>query len=96
MTSSSLSDTWYVSQLQMIVATLKISMEWRNRCTGGTEKVWFWEAGLGSGLGRRLKVELVGREVTSLTDGGTQLKKQRDDAMLEIMVLRGEAENLHR
>ncbi len=33
-----LSDSWYVSQLQTMVATLKIPMERRNRRTGRTEK----------------------------------------------------------
>lgn len=33
-----LSDTWYVSQLQRMVATLKISLERRNKQTGRTEK----------------------------------------------------------
>ncbi|EFH6680217.1 tyrosine-type recombinase/integrase [Escherichia coli] len=38
-----LSDTWYVSQLQTMVATLRIPMEWRNRRTGRTEKARIWE-----------------------------------------------------
>ena len=38
-----LSDSWYVSQLQTMVATLKIPMERRNRRTGRTEKVRIWE-----------------------------------------------------
>lgn len=38
-----LSDTWYVSQLQTMVATLKIPMERRNRRTGRTEKARIWE-----------------------------------------------------
>ncbi|HGC4275961.1 TPA: tyrosine-type recombinase/integrase, partial [Escherichia coli] len=33
-----LSDAWYVSQLQTMVATLKIPMERRNKRTGRTEK----------------------------------------------------------
>ena len=39
-----LSDTWYVSQLQTMVATLKIPMERRNKRTGRTEKARIWEA----------------------------------------------------
>lgn len=38
-----LSDSWYVSQLQTMVATLKIPMERRNRRTGRTEKARIWE-----------------------------------------------------
>ncbi|MGC6542304.1 phage integrase family protein, partial [Escherichia coli] len=38
-----LSDTWYVSQLQTMVATLKIPMERRNKRTGRTEKARIWE-----------------------------------------------------
>ncbi|EOJ4722337.1 tyrosine-type recombinase/integrase, partial [Escherichia coli] len=38
-----LSDSWYVSQLQTIVATLKIPMERRNKRTGRTEKARIWE-----------------------------------------------------
>ncbi|EMX1816407.1 phage integrase family protein [Escherichia coli] len=38
-----LSDSWYVSQLQTMVATLKIPMERRNKRTGRTEKVRIWE-----------------------------------------------------
>ncbi|EGK5065329.1 tyrosine-type recombinase/integrase [Salmonella enterica] len=38
-----LSDTWYVSQLQTMVATLKIPMERRNKRTGRTEKAQIWE-----------------------------------------------------
>ena len=34
---------WYVSQLQMMVATLKIPMERRNKRTGRTEKARIWE-----------------------------------------------------
>ncbi len=37
-----LSDSWYVSQLQTMVATLKIPMERRNKRTGRTEKVRTW------------------------------------------------------
>ncbi|EBC7388816.1 phage integrase family protein, partial [Salmonella enterica] len=38
-----LSDRQYVSQLQMMVATLKIPLERRNRRTGKTEKARVWE-----------------------------------------------------
>ncbi|HAK5802695.1 TPA: phage integrase family protein [Salmonella enterica] len=38
-----LSDNQYVSQLQMMVATLKIPLERRNRRTGRTEKARIWE-----------------------------------------------------
>lgn len=38
-----LSDTQYVSQLQMMVATLKIPLERRNKRTGRTEKARIWE-----------------------------------------------------
>ncbi|KAF1366623.1 site-specific integrase [Yokenella regensburgei] len=38
-----LSDTQYVSQLEMMVATLKIPLERRNRRTGRTEKARIWE-----------------------------------------------------
>ncbi|TNK19019.1 phage integrase family protein [Escherichia coli] len=38
-----LSDTWYVSQLQTMVATLKIPLERRNKRTGRTEKARIWE-----------------------------------------------------
>lgn len=38
-----LSDTWYVSQLQTMVATLKIPMERHNKRTGRTEKARIWE-----------------------------------------------------
>ncbi|CAK0677977.1 site-specific integrase [Escherichia coli] len=38
-----LSDAWYVSQLQTMVATLKIPMERRNKRTGRTEKARIWE-----------------------------------------------------
>ena len=38
-----LSDSWYVSQLQTMVATLKIPMERRNKRTGRTEKARIWE-----------------------------------------------------
>ncbi|EEV9325399.1 phage integrase family protein [Escherichia coli] len=38
-----LSDSWYVSQLQTMVATLKIPMERRNKRTGRTEKARLWE-----------------------------------------------------
>ncbi|ECY4825244.1 phage integrase family protein, partial [Salmonella enterica subsp. enterica serovar Urbana] len=38
-----LSDNQYVSELQMMVATLKIPLERRNRRTGRTEKARFWE-----------------------------------------------------
>ncbi|ELO4939506.1 tyrosine-type recombinase/integrase [Escherichia coli] len=38
-----LSDSWYVSQLQTMVATLKILMERRNKRTGRTEKARIWE-----------------------------------------------------
>ncbi len=38
-----LSDNQYVSQLQMMVATLKIPLERRNRRTGRTEKARLWE-----------------------------------------------------
>ncbi|MBW6101590.1 tyrosine-type recombinase/integrase [Escherichia coli] len=34
---------WYVSQLQTMVATLKIPMERRNKRTGRTEKARIWE-----------------------------------------------------
>ncbi len=38
-----LSDHWYVSQLQMMVAILKIPLERRNKRTGRTEKARIWE-----------------------------------------------------
>ncbi|EHI0838853.1 TPA: phage integrase family protein [Escherichia coli] len=38
-----LSDAWYVSQLQTMVATLKIPLERRNKRTGRTEKAHLWE-----------------------------------------------------
>lgn len=38
-----LSDHAYVSQLEMMVATLKIPLERRNKRTGGTEKARIWE-----------------------------------------------------
>ncbi|EEG1844076.1 phage integrase family protein [Salmonella enterica] len=38
-----LSDKQYVSQLEMMVATLKIPLERRNRRTGRTEKARLWE-----------------------------------------------------
>ena len=38
-----LSDTQYVSQLQMMVATLKIPLERRNKRTGRMEKARIWE-----------------------------------------------------
>ncbi|ENO5105466.1 phage integrase family protein, partial [Salmonella enterica subsp. enterica serovar 1,4,[5],12:i:-] len=38
-----LSDNQYVSELQMMVATLKIPLERRNRRTGRTEKARLWE-----------------------------------------------------
>ncbi|EMM5137770.1 TPA: phage integrase family protein [Escherichia coli] len=38
-----LSDAWFVSQLQTMVATLKIPMERRNKRTGRTEKARIWE-----------------------------------------------------
>lgn len=38
-----LSDQHYVSQLEMMVATLKIPMERRNKRTGRTEKARIWE-----------------------------------------------------
>ncbi len=38
-----LSDTQYVSQLEMMVATLKIPLERRNKRTGRTEKARIWE-----------------------------------------------------
>lgn len=38
-----LSDSLYVSQLQMMVATLKIPLERRNKRTGKTEKARIWE-----------------------------------------------------
>jgi len=38
-----LSDVQYVSQLQMMVATLKIPLERRNKRTGRTEKARIWE-----------------------------------------------------
>lgn len=38
-----LSDTNYVSQLEMMVATLKIPLERRNKRTGRTEKARIWE-----------------------------------------------------
>ena len=38
-----LSDSQYVSQLQMMVATLKIPFERRNKRTGRTEKARIWE-----------------------------------------------------
>ncbi|KAF6590653.1 phage integrase family protein [Cronobacter sp. EKM101R] len=38
-----LSDQHYVSQLQMMIATLKIPMERRNKRTGRTEKARIWE-----------------------------------------------------
>ena len=38
-----LSDAWYVSQVQTMVATLKIPMERRNKRTGRTEKARIWE-----------------------------------------------------
>ena len=38
-----LSDIQYVSQMQMMVATLKISLERRNKRTGRTEKARIWE-----------------------------------------------------
>ena len=38
-----LSDSRYVSQLQTMVATLKIPMERRNKRTGRTEKARIWE-----------------------------------------------------
>ncbi len=38
----SLSDTQYVSQLQMMVATLKIPLERRNKRTGRMEKARIW------------------------------------------------------
>ncbi len=38
-----LSDSWYVSQLQTMVATLKIPMERRNKRIGRTEKARIWE-----------------------------------------------------
>ncbi|WP_141025967.1 tyrosine-type recombinase/integrase, partial [Salmonella enterica] len=38
-----LSDNQYVSELQMMVATLKIPLERRNRRTGRTEKARIWE-----------------------------------------------------
>jgi integrase len=38
-----LSDHQYVSQLQMMVATLKIPLERRNKRTGRTEKARIWE-----------------------------------------------------
>ncbi|HFV6317412.1 TPA: tyrosine-type recombinase/integrase, partial [Escherichia coli] len=37
------SDAWYVSQLQTMVATLKIPLERRNKRTGRTEKAHLWE-----------------------------------------------------
>lgn len=38
-----LSDHHYVSQLEMMVATLKIPQERRNKCTGKIEKARIWE-----------------------------------------------------
>ena len=38
-----LSDSWYVSQLQTMVATLKIPMVRRNKRTGRREKARIWE-----------------------------------------------------
>ncbi|MDS1651793.1 tyrosine-type recombinase/integrase [Escherichia coli] len=38
-----LSDSWYVSLLQTMVATLKIPLERRNKRTGRTEKARIWE-----------------------------------------------------
>ncbi|MBA1495959.1 tyrosine-type recombinase/integrase, partial [Klebsiella pneumoniae] len=38
-----LSDHHYVSQLQMMVATLKIPLERRNKRTGRTEKARIWD-----------------------------------------------------
>ncbi|WP_313063917.1 site-specific integrase [Atlantibacter hermannii] len=38
-----LSDTQYVAQLEMMVATLKIPLERRNKRTGRTEKARLWE-----------------------------------------------------
>nr|AVI43548.1 hypothetical protein [Klebsiella pneumoniae] len=38
-----LSDANYVSQLEMMVATLKIPLERRNKRTGRTEKARIWE-----------------------------------------------------
>ncbi len=37
-----LSDSWYVSQLQTMVATLKIPLERRNKRTGRMEKARIW------------------------------------------------------
>lgn len=48
---------WYVSQLQTMVATLKIPLERRNKRTGRTEKARIWEVTdrtVRTGLGRRL------------------------------------------
>lgn len=38
-----LSDPQYVSQLEMMVATLKIPLQKRNKRTGTTEKTCIWE-----------------------------------------------------
>lgn len=38
-----LSDKQYVSQLEMMVATLKITLERRNKRTGRIEKARIWE-----------------------------------------------------
>ena len=51
----SLSDIWYVSQLQTIATTLKIPMERRNWRTGRTVKARSWEVtDRTTWIGRRL------------------------------------------
>lgn len=53
-----LSDHHYVSQLQMMVATLKIPLERRNKRTGRTEKARIWDITdrtVRTGLAKRLK-----------------------------------------
>ena len=60
-----LSDSWYVSQLQTMVATLKIPMERRNKRTGRTEKARIWE------VTDRTVRTWIGEAVAAAADGVT-------------------------
>lgn len=59
-----LSDTQYVSQLQMMVATLKIPLERRNKRTGRMKKARIWET-----TGRTVRTRLVEAVETAAADG---------------------------
>ncbi len=61
-----LSDSWYVSQLQTMVATLKIPMERRNKRTGRTEKARIWEV-----TDRKVRTWIGEAVVAAAADGVT-------------------------